>query len=204
MSMAANHPRWLLALVACVNLCGQMAAAEANVQGVSISDLMSLRDLAGLAVSPDGRRALVHVQQADLTLNRIQTEWTLLQLDGANQHRSLGSAGPALFPETRYGRPSGIRSTLPPAWSPDGHWVAYVRATDRSQEIWKTRPDGTGSTRVLTAFGEIQKFTWSADGEAVIYEVSSIDARWKSSVRARLPKDFFSTTDSTLGFHQYH
>jgi len=50
--------------------------------------------------------------------------------------------------------PPPVRSARPinsvsPAWSPDGHWLAFVSDRDGEWKLWAIRPDGSGLRLLL-------------------------------------------------------
>jgi dipeptidyl aminopeptidase/acylaminoacyl peptidase len=60
-------------------------------------------------------------------------------------------------------------------WSPDGHWIAYLRLTQKAVEIRSIRPDGTGDHRItsLAISGQICLYPrllgWSQDSRSLFY-----------------------------------
>ncbi len=64
----------------------------------------------------------------------------------------------------------GVRERAP-AWSPDGHRVAYLSDATGEYEIWVRASDGSGAPRQLTKDGAPWKFdpAWSPDGKKLAY-----------------------------------
>jgi TolB protein len=57
------------------------------------------------------------------------------------------------------------------AWSPDGDWIAFVRAEQdqRRSEIWLVHPDGSG-LRQLTRLGSESRWpSWAPDGSKLAF-----------------------------------
>jgi len=53
---------------------------------------------------------------------------------------------------------------LAPRWSPDGHWVAYVRERDRRRSLWMVDRDGEHDAEVTDGHPMHGAVTLSADG----------------------------------------
>lgn len=65
-----------------------------------------------------------------------------------------------------------------PAWSPDGQWVAFMRASDDGYEItaadlWAARADGSETVRLTDARGLEMNPSWSPDGTRIAYDDGS-------------------------------
>ena len=78
------------------------------------SDLALLRTPGAPTLSPDGRRAVVSVTRLDLDADAYRSRLWLVDTTGAEPPRPLTE---------------GPRDTAP-AWSPDGRWIAFLRAGD--------------------------------------------------------------------------
>ena len=100
----------------------------------------------GVAVSPDGKRALI-VARGDL-------------FSVPKEHG----------PTRNLTRTSGVYEQNP-AWSPDGAHVAYVSDETGEQEIWLRSDAGRGDARQLTknSEGRINGLNWSPDSAFLAY-----------------------------------
>jgi Tol biopolymer transport system component len=75
----------------------------------------------------------------------------------------MGADGTALKQVTRGAR---VHDTVP-AWSPDGRWIAFVRADGEPDSTFTgpgrlvlVRPDGSGLVRVKTTLPAIRLAVW--------------------------------------------
>ena len=71
---------------------------------------------------------------------------------------------------------SGALSSVNPAWSPDGKWVAYSVAHGSSSDIVRKRSDGSGAEEVLLPDQNgASPSDWSHDGKYIFYSYGSRD-----------------------------
>src|SRR5262245_10628969 len=107
-------------------------AAPASAQGrLQSSDLLKLRSVAAVQLSPDGRRVAYVVENNDGSGRPYGQLWVMTIADGKS---------------VRFG---GERdSSGDPVWSHDGQAIAYRGSAGAKSGLVVARPDGTGA-RVL-------------------------------------------------------
>ncbi len=99
-----------------------------------------------LALAPDGRRAAMGVGSGG----------------GLNIWVKQMERGP--FTRLTFGN-----RDRRPAWSPDGHLVAYVRDSASTSAVYARPADGSGPDRLLASIDRmVQEVTWSPDGRWVV------------------------------------
>jgi TolB protein len=106
--------------------------------------LSRLKNISDPVWSPDGSRLLVHDSHAIYTV----------RLDGSRRRElvrlSVDARGAVEDPQ--------------PAWSPDGHWIAFCQLRSKGVEgsdIWIVRSDGTGLRRVTRSPGVDTDPSWA-------------------------------------------
>ncbi|HET6750153.1 MAG TPA: S9 family peptidase [Actinomycetes bacterium] len=118
------------------------------------ADLAHLRTPSAPSLSPDGRRVVVAVTRIDLDDNAYRSDLWLTPTDG--------SAAPRRFT-------SGKRD-LRPRFSPDGRWIAFLRADDDDKPQLHVMPaDGGEPRRVCEHPLGAQAFAWSPDSTRLAY-----------------------------------
>ena len=98
------------------------------------ADLALLRTPGSPTLSPDGRRAVVVVTRLDLDADEYRSRLWLLDTTGAAPPRPLTD---------------GHRDSAP-AWSPDGRWIAFLRAEKEGKPHLHLLPADTGDARRVT------------------------------------------------------
>lgn len=68
-----------------------------------------------------------------------------------------------------------------PSWSPDGTLIVFTKAGNDFDEIWVTKPDGTGHRRLTPAGGRDTQPAWSPDGRRIAF-TSRVGGNWEIHV----------------------
>ncbi|HLT39998.1 MAG TPA: S9 family peptidase, partial [Enhygromyxa sp.] len=169
--MSAKLPVALAAvalLCACANTSSTapltiswVAEAEAAAQRtdqLTPEDIVSLREVADVELSPDGRW-VAHVVRVPNPLDKPGRSHSQIWLvDAAGKQR------PRRFtPEQR--------SSWSPRWSPDGRELAFLskRPGDDHTELYVLPIDGGEAQRMFESKGSIAAFEWSPDGKQIAY-----------------------------------
>ncbi len=157
---------------------------------VGARELIGLRDVSGLSLSPDGSGAVYQLQQADLARDGYRSLWCHIDLD-TGRIRELGDAGDIAMPVLAgLGRRTGMWMTLQPRWRPDGRALAML-ARRGDQTFAQVCTLGRTGCRTLAIDGDIQDFIWSEDGAGLIV----------SSTRSTSELSTARAAEADTGFH---
>jgi dipeptidyl aminopeptidase/acylaminoacyl peptidase len=125
---------------------------------INATDLLKVKQLEGLALSPDGKRA-VYVVRSIETKPDAKDDWTY--------HTNLwlaptdGSAAPRQL--TR-----GTSATAP-TWSPQGDRIAFVRTVDGKPQIHVLPVDGGEAVAITKLETGATAPRWSPDGARLLF-----------------------------------
>lgn len=142
------------------------AVAQERSRRVRSDDLVRLRDLGSLSVSPDGGKIAFELRRADpvsnsycsgvfiMDLNRR----SIVRVDLGDQARTDRFSNFGLI-----GFPGGAWADNTPRWSPDGQWVAYLKRVDGVDQLWRGRIDGARVEPLVATSVDILDFRWTAE-----------------------------------------
>ena len=139
----------------CLGVSAGRIAAQAPATP-SIDDLINLRRVGAPAISPDGRQVAFTIRETNWEENAYETE---LWLGGSGARRQLTNSK---------------KSSLQPAWSPDGAWLAFISDRDGKRQLYRIALAG-GEAEQLTSGDEgVANFAWSPKGSQIAFTM--IDA----------------------------
>jgi dipeptidyl aminopeptidase/acylaminoacyl peptidase len=145
-------------------------------RAITTDDLIALRDIDTLAVSPDGRSYAILVRQADAAKNTFRTAWFVGAVSGDGTLSYVGDGGDARMRESAEGRPIGILVGNQVRWSPDSRHIAYTALRNGEVQAWASDV-ASGTQRQLTHnAADIRDFAWSEDGRRLTFAVGEARA----------------------------
>jgi dipeptidyl aminopeptidase/acylaminoacyl peptidase len=146
-------------------------------------DLVRLRDIgpAGaesfaaplFTISPDGTRVAFQLRRADPGTNSYCLAMIVLGLSpragpiiadegGDLLLLAIDSNGTADFP-------TGIPEVITPRWSPEGRWIAFLKRTGSTTQVWRANADGSGSAPLTRSPVDVVDFRIAANGQSLVY-----------------------------------
>ncbi len=154
-------------LSACLSamLLTSAAADVAPRRPFTIDDMLAIRDVSEIDVSPDGAWVSYTVSTADLASDEESSDIWMSSWDGRQQVQLTTSDA----------------SDSSPRFSPDGRFIAFLSARDDKEEdepstqVWLLDRAG-GEARQLTELdGDVEDFAWSPDGTRLALIVKDPD-----------------------------
>lgn len=160
-----------------------LAAAAAGRRALVPEDLVRLRDIGPVdpsyfeapffTVSPDGRRVAFQLRQADAATNAYCLAMVVMDLAPGARPAVVDEGGEILLLTidnrgiTDY--PTGITRVVTPRWSPDGRWIAFLKRSGGTTQVWRAAADGSGSAPLTRSAVDVVDFRIGADGASIIY-----------------------------------
>jgi dipeptidyl aminopeptidase/acylaminoacyl peptidase len=125
---------------------------------VTAMDLLTLRDLHGIQISPDGEHVAFVVGQAVYESNTYRSGMFVVGTQKGSKPISLGTAGP---PRWDY-----INQWLSetPQWSPDSKAIYYRLKSTGIWQVWEWKVGGGAPVQITHAEHSVHSFQLSADG----------------------------------------
>ena len=129
------------------------APAAQTPHAPSIDDLINLKRVGNPAISPKGQHVAFTIREANWDDNAYETEiWVGDATTG--QSRQVTNAR---------------RSSLQPAWSPDGNTLAFISDRDGKRQLYKIAIRGGEAERLTTTDEDINNFAWSPSGTQIAF-----------------------------------
>jgi dipeptidyl aminopeptidase/acylaminoacyl peptidase len=145
----------LAILLASVSLAAPAARGQGTAKRVpTVDDLLSIKNVGGARISPDGRWVAYTVSEANFKADAFVSQLWLAEVSTGRR-----------FQLTR-----GEKSSGNPRWSPDGAWLAFTsdRVGDKNQ-IFLISPEGGEAVPLTKHETSISGYEWSPDGRQIAY-----------------------------------
>jgi dipeptidyl aminopeptidase/acylaminoacyl peptidase len=125
---------------------------------VTSRDLLTLRDLHGIQISPDGRHVAFVLGQAVEESNSYRTGLFVVGTKEGSKPINLGTAGPPRW--------DSINQWLPeaPQWSPDSTQIYCRLKSTGIWQVWRWNLEGGVPIQITHAEHNVQSFQLSPDG----------------------------------------
>jgi len=133
---------------------------------ITSMDLLTIRDLKGVQISPDGKNVVFVVSQAVYGANGYRTGLFVVGTEPGSKPVSLGSGGPPRWSQV------GEYLPEPPSWSPDSRYITYRLKRGETWQIWRWNREGGDPIQLTHNPHDVQTFEWSPDGNRIIFETS--------------------------------
>lgn len=116
-------------------------------------DVLQVKGISDLNLSPDGKRVLFTVRECDLKGNEYNTDIWLLELRDSS-----------LFKITQSPKQDNT-----PRWSPDGKLIAFISNRDGKNQIYIMRTDIGESRKLTDSPTGVDSFEWTPDSKNIVY-----------------------------------
>ena len=139
---------------------------KAKPRPVTSMDLLTLRDIHGSRISPDGKWVAFVLGQAIYESDSYRSGLFIISMEKDSRPICLGSAGPPHWDN------DGQWGQEDPQWSADSKFIFYRSKHDReSWQVWKWDRRGGPAVQVTHIEHNVQSFQVSPDGLRLILTV---------------------------------
>jgi len=131
-----------------------VVSAQSTKHVPSIDELLTLKTVGAVQISPDGKSIAYTVGYGDFKQDAFVNQiWLVDATTGRNVQLTRGD-----------------KSSVNPRWSPDGQWLAFLsnRIDDKNQ-IFAINPLGGEAVQLTKSETAISNFAWSEDGKSIAY-----------------------------------
>jgi dipeptidyl aminopeptidase/acylaminoacyl peptidase len=130
--------------------------AQNGTEPIRTTDLLKLKTMTGIDISPDGDRAvfvLTSMEKDSEDTHRYFRHLWIIDLNETDKITQLTF---------------GERSDASPSWSPDGSRIAFLRSFEGKPQVWILPMAGGEAFRVTGLENGASSFQWSPGGEKIL------------------------------------
>ena len=134
---------------------------------VTSKDLLSLREVHGLSISPDGSLVAFVVGEADYDTNSYRSGLFVVRTSGTEPPRCLGSAGMPHW--TSFNE----WISEPPQWSRNSRIIFYRMRMDEDEpwQVWQWNTDTGAATPLTRVPGDVVRYAMDSSAERLAMQV---------------------------------
>lgn len=140
---------------------------------ITVADVMGVRDIMGVAPSPDHRWLAVSLARDEPTKNRQCISWFVIDLTSKTVVPRVVGNGGEMRLSRNDDRPvirgQGGKIYSFPQWSPDGQWFAYLKQENGQTQIWRSFLAGGAPEQITNAKGSVTDFVIDPQSGQIIY-----------------------------------
>ncbi len=130
---------------------------------ITSMDLLTIRDVRGIQISPDGKSIVFAVSQAVYETNRYRTALFVVATTPGSTPIRLGSPGPPSWDLTGSFRPYVL------SWSPDSRFVICLMKENGTWQIWRWKRKGGKPEQLTHRPEDVEDYYWTSDGKKIIF-----------------------------------
>lgn len=131
---------------------------------ITSMDLLTIRDITGTQISPDGKSVAYVVSQAVLDTNGHRTALFVVGTAPGSVPVNLGSAGPP-----QWNTAGEYQRRIAPQWSPDSRYITYLMGEKDKRQVWMWNREGGKPEQLTNNAADVENYEWQSDGKRIIF-----------------------------------
>lgn len=189
------------------------AQLPAGKRGLVPEDLARLRDIGPddpeayaepvFTLSPDGRSAAFQLRQGDPARNSYCLAMVILDLAGKTPPRVVDLGDDPLLVTLDFREivdfPTGLIRVVSPRWSRDGRWIAFLKRSGGTVQVWRAWADGSASAPLTHSKTDVVDFRIGPNGANIIFVTRPDVDRQRREIAAK-GKDGWHYDDGFVPF----
>ncbi|MBL4837469.1 MAG: Atxe2 family lasso peptide isopeptidase [Kordiimonadaceae bacterium] len=167
-------------LIACY-IIWQVPVAEAgDKRSITAKDLLEIRDIKTMALSPDDNYIAYQVVQADKDKNDYDINWYVATTKANAKPLMVADGGEAHLFTNGIGYKVGELETSKIVWAPDSEWIYYTKMQNGALQIWRSHRNRYGQEQVTHNAADVEGLKFSTDGSKLLFAVGRTRADIKA------------------------
>ncbi len=125
----------------------------AEKRGMEPEDILAIKGISDLNLSPNGKKVLFTVRECNLKENDYNTDIWLLNIEDGSFVKIVRSP----------------KQDTTPRWSPDGRFIAFISNRDGKNQVYLMRADIGEPWKLTDSPTGVESFEWTPDSKSIVY-----------------------------------
>ncbi|WP_417624843.1 Atxe2 family lasso peptide isopeptidase [Paremcibacter congregatus] len=138
---------------------------------ITIDDLISIRDISSMRLSPDGKYIAFQTVQRHSDRNDFTLQWYIAPTQAGATARIVDTGT-----EPFIIKPAGYLTGSTIAWTPDSKWIYYTKRKQDSIQVWRASLNTQQAQQITHKPGDIQSMRMGPDGKRLFFTLGRTHA----------------------------